>query len=199
MSFIKLSKEAVAAGVIDTCDGPLESIRACVLEYLCRPNPQLGRPGPVCPFAAPAYQDGTIWVHIAADHVNSRQRTLAVMNEALEFFVSMSHNDVIADANHAVLVVFPGLDDPNGYAVIDSCQKALKPRFVKMGLMVGQFYRTCQEPGLRNPNFQPLKSPIPLLAIRYMVKSDIVFLKKSTEFLAAYNARFAPQTPEYAK
>jgi hypothetical protein len=196
MGFVKLSKEA---GTIGPCDGPLESIRAWVLEYLCRPNPQLGRPGPVCPFAAPAYQDGTIWVRIATDQINNRQRTLTLMNEALQFFVSMSNNDVTADANHAVLVVFPGLDNPDGYAVIDSCQKELKPRFVTMGLMVGQFYKTCQEQGLRNPNFQPLKSPIPLLAIRYMVKSDIAFLRKSSEFLAAYNARFAAQTPEYAK
>jgi hypothetical protein len=199
MSFVKLSREAVAAGAIDSRDGALETIRAWVLEYLCRPNSQLGRPGPVCPFAAPAYQEGTIWVSVAGDYVNSRQPTLAVMHGALEFFVSMSNNDVTADANHAVLVVFPGLDTPDGYAVIDSCQQALKPRFVRMGLMVGQFYRTCREPGLRNPNFQPLKSPIPLLAIRYMVKSDIAFLKKSTEFLAAYNARFAAQAPEYAK
>jgi len=199
MSFVKLSREAAATGTISACDGPLESIRAWVLEYLCRPNPQLGRPGPVCPFAAPAYQDGTIWVQIAAAQVNSLQRTLALMNEALEFFISMSNNDAVADANHAVLVVFPGLDDPKGYAIVDSCQQMLKPRFVKMGLVVGQFYKTCREPGLRNPNFQPLKSPIPLLAIRYMVKSDIAFLKKSTEFLAAYNAIFAAQTSEYAK
>ena len=199
MSFVKLSREAAATGTISACDGPLESIRAWVLEYLCRPNPQLGRPGPVCPFAAPAYQDGTIWVQIAAAQVNSLQRTLALMNEALEFFISMSNNDAVADANHAVLVVFPGLDDPKGYAIVDSCQQMLKPRFVKMGLMVGQFYKTCREPGLRNPNFQPLKSPIPLLAIRYMVKSDIAFLKKSTEFMAAYNAIFAAQTSEYAK
>ena len=199
MSFVKLSRDSVAPGAISPCDGPLERIRSWVLEYLCRPNPQLGRPGPVCPFAAPAYQDGTIRVHIAAEHVNSQERALAVMNEALQFFVSMSNNDVVADTNHAVLVVFPGMDNPNGYAVIDKCQKSLKPRFVEMGLMVGQFYRTCEEPGLRNPDFQPLKSPIPLLAIRYMVKSDIAFLKKSAEFLAAYNARFVAHTPEYAK
>jgi hypothetical protein len=199
MSFVRLSREAVTVGATSPCDRPLESIRAWVLEYLCRPNPELGRPGPVCPFAAPAYQDGTIWVRIAANQVNSRQRTLDLMNEALEFFISMSNNDAVADANHAVLVVFPGLDNPRGYAIIDSCQTTLKPRFVQMGLMVGQFYRTCQEPGLRNPEFQPLKSPIPLLAIRYMVKSDIAFLKKSAEFLAAYNARFAMQAPEYAK
>lgn len=121
MSFVKLSK--AAAGAISPGDGVLESIRAWVLEYLCQPNSQLGRPGPVCPFAAPAYQDGTIWVRIAAEHVNNRQRTLAVMNEALEFFVSMSNNDVTADANHAVLVVFPGLDNPDGYAVIDSSRR----------------------------------------------------------------------------
>lgn len=191
MDFVSLCKDAECpTGAASTAQS-FGQIHTWVLEYLCRPNALLGRPGPVCPFAGPAYQNGTIWLATAVAEVNNEAQVISVMNEALDFFLSKSTDDPIVDANHAVLVAFPGLDDHNGFAIVETCQKLLKPRFVGMGLMVGQFYQTCSEPGLRNPDFQPLKSPIPLLAIRYMVKSDIAFLRNTPEFREAYNLRFA--------
>ena len=42
--------------------------------------------------------------------------------------------------------------------------------------MLGEFHNRTESPGLHNPNFRPLRSPIPLLAIRYMVEVDLPFL-----------------------
>jgi hypothetical protein len=49
-----------------------------------------------------------------------------------------------------------------------------------MGLMLGEFHANNESPGLRNPDFRPLRSPIPMLAIRHMVDSDLPFLIRET-------------------
>ena len=55
------------------------------------------------------------------------------------------------------------------------------------GLMLGQFHPLPPaEGGLWNPDFRPLRSPVPLLAIRQMVPSDLPFLTGEVEFLDSY-------------
>jgi hypothetical protein len=77
--------------------------------------------------------------------------------------------------------------------LIDVSKERLKPLFVNDGLMLGEFHELNESPGLHNPDFRPLRSPIPLLAIRRMVYSDIVFLNRPSDpperrirFLEAY-------------
>jgi hypothetical protein len=65
--------------------------------------------------------------------------------------------------------------------------------------MIGQFYPGCEEPGIRNPVFRPLRSPLALLAIRYMVSSDFPFLAKKTEWIEEYLKKFAPSIPASAR
>jgi hypothetical protein len=90
--------------------------------------------------------------------------------------------------------VLPGIDRTSS-AEIDNLQRSLKDRFVREGLMIGQFHPTCDEPGVWNQSFRPLRSPIPLLAIRTMVVYDMPFLLGSQAHLGAYLARFAPGIP----
>jgi hypothetical protein len=80
--------------------------------------------------------------------------------------------------NKAFLVVFSSLaaNGADGAAVVDKVQASLKKYFVETGLMLGEFHAANQTPGLRNPDFRPLRSPIPMLAIRHMVESDLPFL-----------------------
>ena len=42
--------------------------------------------------------------------------------------------------------------------------------------MCGEFHETNNGSGLRNPNFFPLRTPYPCLAIRHMVPGDIAFM-----------------------
>ena len=51
-----------------------------------------------------------------------------------------------------------------------------KPFYVRQGLMLGEFHNRNNSPGLRNKNFYPLRTPLPCLAIRHMVPTDIAFL-----------------------
>lgn len=93
----------------------------------------------------------------------------------------------------AVLILFPTVTD---YSMIDEAQKNLKEESVPMGLMIGQFYPGCGEPGIRNQNFRPLQSPFPLIAIRNMVSSDFPFLATRGDWVKDYLRKFAPDVPE---
>lgn len=53
----------------------------------------------------------------------------------------------------------------------------MKPSFVEAGMMLGEFYSENESPGLYNPDFRPLRSPIPLFVYRRLVPNDLVFLK----------------------
>jgi len=65
--------------------------------------------------------------------------------------------------------------------LIDDAQNELKASFVDVGLMLGEFHSENESPGLRNPEFRPLRSPVPMLAIRHMVESDLPFLRRSID------------------
>ena len=87
---------------------------------------------------------------------------------------------------------FPRLTE---YAALDALQARIKPDFVKVGLIVGQFHPRCMEPGLWNSGFRPLQASVPLLVIRHMVSSDFPFLSNTPGFRGAYLKRFAPDIP----
>jgi hypothetical protein len=95
----------------------------------------------------------------------------------------------------AILILLPDLPPERGPDCIDVVQKALKPRFVADGLMIGQFYPGCSAPGLWNHHFRPLSSTVPLLTIRHMVAADAGFLVDAPGHLAAYLARFGDAIP----
>ncbi len=74
-------------------------------------------------------------------------------------------------------------------------QAKLKNDFVARGLMLGQFHPHCDEPGLWNDDFRPLRSPVPLLGIRHMVPTDFPFWKNDKTLFARYLERFREDVP----
>jgi hypothetical protein len=97
-----------------------------------------------------------------------------------------------------ILVVLPDFDRKDS-GPLDALQDKLKDAFVREGLMVGQFHPRNDQGGLWNENFRPLRAPIPLLAIRRMVPSDLPFLLDSASHLSAYLNRFAPDIPSHVR
>jgi hypothetical protein len=175
-------------------DKSFKIISNWVRNYLCKPHSKLGRPGPVCPFTAPAVKLGQIWIAVAPNTANTVDTLAQVSLEGKEFFLNAPENKNESKDYKAVMILFPHLNTHDGHMVIESTQRLLKPSFVSMGLMFGQFYQGCPEPGLANPMFRPLFSPIPLLATRYMVASDIAFLQEPNMF--KHYRRYFPESGE---
>ena len=164
-------------------------------SYLCRPHAGLGREGPVCPFTQPSLERGLFWLTFYPGADPAPGDVSAVVSRYRDWFLELEPA-AGAEAQHkAILVLFPELAPAGAPGVIDAVQAALKPEFIARGLMIGQFHEGCEEPALWNRDFRPLRSPVPLLAIRHMVRTDAAFLTRDAGSLAAYLQRFGDAVP----
>lgn len=169
-----------------------QQITSWVADYLAQPHNDLGRAGPVCPFARSALDRDLLWFTVVRGEAPAVVDVVAELHDFTETFLSLPPESGPDSLLKAVFILFPDVVDT---ALIDLVQQSLKSDFVDAGLMVGQFYTGCTEPGLWNPDFRPLQSPIPLIAIRYMVSSDFPFLNTNSAWVESYLRRFAPTVP----
>ncbi len=174
---LRRASEVDAANDIET---PLGATIAWVRRFLARPHPDLGRAGPVCPFTPMALELDTIWMTEVKDSTPDPQRIHDVIEECRKVFLETEPRDGPMAINKVIMVVFSGLG-PEAATWIDAMQAKLKPNFVDVGLMLGEFHSRNDTPGLRNPDFRPLRSPIPMLVIRHMVESDLPFMKRDED------------------
>jgi hypothetical protein len=170
----------------------IEVVRTWVLEFLCAPHPDLGRGGPVCPFTGPSLAKELFWLGCIDEPALDADRISGIMDRMVERYATLDAPRESDALLKTILVLFPGITD---FGIIDAAQLRLKNKFVAQGLMIGQFYPGCAEPGLWSKSFQPLDSPIPLLAIRHMVSSDFPFLAHEPRWVESYFRRFAPSIP----
>ncbi|HEY6795833.1 MAG TPA: hypothetical protein VI248_14230 [Kineosporiaceae bacterium] len=170
----------------------IEVVRKWALEYLCAPHPDLGRGGPVCPFTSSSLSKELFWLGCVDDPTLDAGRICGIMDRIVERYATLEAPREHDALLKTVLVLFPGVKD---FGIIDAAQLRLKSKFVAQGLMIGQFYPGCAEPGLWSKSFHPLDSPIPLLAIRHMVSSDFPFLAHEARWVESYFRRFAPSIP----
>ncbi|CAM4011821.1 DUF6875 domain-containing protein [Smaragdicoccus niigatensis] len=171
-------------------------VRDWVESYLSQPSPLVGRSGPVCPFTTPSIERRLLWVGRVDDRHPDVEQISGVLRNLVKQFADIEPTSGRDSLLKAIILTFPNVTD---YSVIDDIQRTLKPHFIKDGLMIGQFYPGCAEPGLWNPHFRPLSSPLPLIAVRQMVSSDFPFLRSTPEWIEIYLRQFAPGVPGHVR
>ncbi|WP_068157652.1 DUF6875 domain-containing protein [Rhodococcus phenolicus] len=167
-------------------------LRRWAVDFLCAPHEDLGRTGPVCPFAGPSITRRLFWAAFVPGTDVGEDRMRAVADDLAELFPELPPDSGADAALKAVVVVFPDLTD---YDVIERVQNERKSDFVLQGLMLGQFYPGCTVSGLRNSAFRALDAPLPMLAVRHMVGSDFPFLAADRDWVLAYLKKFAGSVP----
>lgn len=174
---------------------------AWVRDFLAKPHPELGRSGPVCPFVPRALELNTIWLTVIRTEIPDEDQIKEIVGCYRDIFLELEPQDGGDELNKAILLIFPDIGSEEAPKLIDKVQQELKPYFVETGLMIGEFHKLNESPGLHNPEFRPLRSPIPMLAIRFMVESDLPFLIQENysprlriKFLEAYLQRLSTIT-----
>lgn len=183
---------------------PLQETVAWMRSYLAQPHPHLGRTGPVCPFVPISISIDTIYLCVPPTSEGGGPEEIAeVVNRFRDIFLELPPKDGDEAINKSLLMVFPKVKLTDAGRMIDDVQRLLKPRFTRYGLMLGEFHELNQTPGLRNPAFFPLRSPLCMLVIRYMVESDLPFLGRSDDppgarvgFLRSYLRRLGGKVSE---
>lgn len=158
-------------------------------EFLSKPHPAVGRPGPVCPFMPMCVKRNILYlsmVHtsgLVTSELSRAERTLAVraclvklLHSFVARFEALHPSDGKLRQFKAAVLIFPEISVQDAHDIIDKAQEEAKPSFVSRGLMCGEFHAANNAAGLRNPNFYPLRTPYPCLAIRHMVPGDFVFM-----------------------
>ncbi|MFN6562381.1 MAG: DUF6875 domain-containing protein [Nostoc sp. ChiSLP01] len=168
-----------------------------VKNFLGRPHPHLGRPGAVCPFVPHSVRSNNIRLAVIRTKDLYPEQIENIVKRYRDIFLEMDVKEQESKISKAFLLIFPDIHIEDASKTIDSIQQKLKPLFVESGLMIGEFHKRNQSPGLHNPDFRPLRSPVPLLAIRFMVEADLPFLQSPADphlrirYLEAYLKRFA--------
>ena len=181
---------------LDSAPPSVTATFAWARSYLSRPHPELGRPGPVCPFVPSALRSQLVYVAVQPGVPGDAEAVAGAVLGYRDWFAELEPSTGPQAELKTILILFPDLPAAAMPELIDRTQSALKPAFVPNGLMIGEFHPTPPEqPGLWNPDFRPLRSPVPLLAIRQMVPSDLPFLADDREYLTAYLRQFGDQVP----
>ncbi|WP_216216773.1 DUF6875 domain-containing protein [Amycolatopsis aidingensis] len=171
----------------------LRRIHGWAREYLCRPNPDLGRRGDVCPFTSASLRKGLFLISVHPGRPERPADLAELLLHYRDWFTELSPSTEPESQFKTILVLFPNLTD---VTLIDRTQGALKREYTEAGLMIGEFHPGPPDKGgLWNPDFRPLRAPLPLLAIRHMVPTDFPFLRDDEVTVAAYRDRFGDPLP----
>jgi hypothetical protein len=148
-------------------------------NYLCKSHPDLGRNGAVCPYTSYSLNSNLFWLTVYKGDITEVDEVIESMLGYKEWFIKTEPVSGELALFKTALILFPSEGQLEVGTFVDYIQKALKTSYVRDGLMIGQFFEGCKNPGIWNSDFHPLQSPVPLLAIRYMTPSDLVFLSES--------------------
>lgn len=173
-------REASPANAPVTLDsahtGPdaIAEVSRWLASFLTRGHPELGRKGAVCPFMEQSLRLGRAAVS-AIDVIGPRgaERLESTARSAL----SRLGGRPIGDDIHNCFILIPtGEDADTCRDLVVRVQERLKGEAVAAGRMIGEFFPGHPMPGIRSASFRPLASPRPILAVRSMVVTDLLFL-----------------------
>jgi heptaprenyl diphosphate synthase len=163
-------------------------------NYLMRDHELVNRPYPpqtICPFVEASMKANCFYMAFH-NEVNGSDVT-AIAELILSYVNPFNEAPPLGQRERilkALVIVFPNIEE-RFLTALDSCHRMIKPDIVKLGMMIGQFHRKCRELAIHNPRWDEIsKSPISLMAMRYMALHDIMFLDRNEEEFRVYNDKF---------
>jgi hypothetical protein len=156
-------------------DGDLAALHAWLDTYPMRSHPELGRTGAVCPFTRMARKLDTMRVGICRGGPDDEEMAAAVIGCGWQALDSIPV-DSATEQFRAVVIGFPNCDSDAGVAMLRRAQRRYKYYAMTRFRMMGFLHPQSEVGGLWNPEFRPLRSPMPALALRCMVEQDAPFI-----------------------
>jgi hypothetical protein len=166
--------------VTDEAPAPIRTIVDWIRGHIIRPNTALGRPGAVCPFVIPALNLRCLWLAVVED-ARTAEQVSEVVGECLALYDRHQPQVGAHTGLRTFIAILPALTAPDRGVLIETVHSRMKAAVVDRGLMLGEFYPESLSPGVHNPRFYPLRSPLPLFVLRRMVPGDLVFLNKASD------------------
>jgi hypothetical protein len=159
-------------------------------DFLTEPHAELGRAGHVCPYVSATIREQRYLLTVLNGAATRERETDRLILRLGRYFTELEPRVGRAAQKKTIVILFPDLPEDRVGELINAMHQRLKPHFLRAGMMLGEFYRDSDKPGLHNPHFRPLRSDVPLLVIRAMLPQDIAFLSDQARFVRAYVRNF---------
>ena len=170
----------------------LHAVADWIKTFVVRPNKDLGRAGPVCPFVPVGLERKTLW--LAPEQIASKsvRDVVELINDYRKLLLNARPIEG-DDANYkAIVVVFTDVSADRARDYFDGAQIQQLKRlsYVEDGVVLGDFHERNEGSAIRNPSFQPFKSPVPFLLMRHAVVSDWMFFLDNEDWFGFWERRF---------
>jgi hypothetical protein len=159
--------------------------------YPMSSHTQLGRTGTVCPFVKQSARLNILRVSVSQAGPADEE---AVYDMIKASFAEIERMDAPEGKERlrTAVIGYPNCGGPEGIAMLGRVFHRFKYYTLLRFRMMAFFHADSQIGGLWNHDFKPMRAPMPLLGVRYMIEQDAVFAAKHKIMLAPYLLRFGP-------
>lgn len=170
-------------------DPAMTQLRGWVESYLMRGHENLGRTGAVCPFTKQAAKLDTVRLAVSRATPGDEDEAFALIRKS---FAELEQIPCKPGMEHfrTIIIGFPDCASDEGFAMLQRVQKRNKFYSLARFRMIGYMFATSDAPGLWNADFRPLRSPLPVLAIRHLVEQDAPFAARHPLLAVPYLIKF---------
>ena len=170
----------------------LRTVADWIKTFVARPNKDLGRAGPVCPFVPGACERKTLWLAPEQVANQSVPDVVQLMNGYKRLLLRAQPVEGDGTNYKAIVVVFTDLSADRAKDYVDDVQiqRLKKPSYVEDGIVLGEFHERNEGSAAHNPSFQPFKAPVPFFLMRHAVINDWVFFLDNEDWLSIWAHRF---------
>jgi hypothetical protein len=135
-----------------------------ITEFLTSKHPY--RNGRMCPFMPQAIKNQEIYfTYLHAQHNYEK-----FISNCLKFYASRTEKK----SSGAIILLFP--EDFSIEKLLEIHIKN-KEQCIRSSMMLGALYKTSSAPSLHSADYFPLRTPTPILVLRDIAASDLVFLE----------------------
>ncbi len=169
----------------------LHAVADWINSFVVKPNTDIGRAGPVCPFVPGALERKTLW--LAPEQIANRNvpDVVQIVNTYKSAFLTCQPLDGEAAIYKSFVVVFTDLSTDRAKGFFDGVLQELSiPSYVNDGLVLGPFYESNEATAIYNSTFRPFTPPVPFLLMRQTVISDWKFFLDNKEWLNLWARHF---------
>ena len=169
----------------------LHAVAGWIKTFVARPNKDLGRSGPVCPFVPGALERKALW--LAPERIADRTvpDVVALIDGYKRTFLSAQPVDGDDAKYKSLVVVFTDLAADRAKDLLDDVVEQLAaPSYVEEGLVLGEFYESNEGTAIYGPSFRPFTSPVPFLLMRLAVVGDWKFFLDDDAWLKRWAGRY---------
>jgi hypothetical protein len=169
----------------------LHTVADWITTFVARPNKDLGRAGPVCPFVPGALDQKALW--LAPEKISNQSVPDVVqLVSGYKSLLLRAHPLAGDDAtSKAIVVVFTDLSADRAKDTMDALlQRLAASSYGDDGVVLGAFYERNEGTAIYNPSFRPFTPPVPFVLVRPAVISDWRFFLDNEDWLSVWARRF---------